>query len=291
MSGPIMSSLALPVRAGIGLRTAHVERFLRERPAAGFLEIHAENYMLPSPALDRLLALRGDYAVSVHGVGLSLGSATGLDAAHLGRLRALVARLAPVAVSEHLAWTGWDGAYFNDLLPLPFTEESLAVVAANVARAQEALGRPILVENLSAYLRFAHSPIPEPEFLGELARRTGCLLLCDVNNIHVTCHNTGGDPFAYLAALPADCVGEIHLAGHARNETPAGTVLIDDHGARVAEPVWRLYRAAIRAFGRRPTLVEWDTRLPALEVLLGEAERADREAARAAMEAPHARAG
>src|SRR3989442_9974024 len=202
---------------GIGLRSAHVDEMLATRPALGWLEIHAENYMGGGPARRALERLRADYPVSVHGVGLSLGSAEG-PAAHLERLARLVERVEPALVSEHLSWSIAGGAYLNHLLPLPYTEEALAIVTAHVTRVQERLRRWILVENPSGYLRFEHSTLEEAELLAALARRTGCGLLCDVNNIHVTCANLGGDPDAYLGALPPEAIGEIHLAGHAVND-------------------------------------------------------------------------
>jgi uncharacterized protein (UPF0276 family) len=263
-------------RTGIGLRAPHVAAVLADRPAVPWFEVHAENYMGGGPALRALERIRRDYPIALHGVGLSLGRADELDTRHLERLRGLADRLDPALVSEHLAWSAGNGAYLNHLLPLPYTEESLDVVARHVAQAQEALGRRVLVENPSIYLRFAHSPIAEPEFLGELVRRTGCGLLCDVNNAHVTCANTGGDAAAYLDAIPAGAVGEIHLAGHARNDADGVTVLIDDHGSRVAPAVWRLYARAVARFGPVPTLVEWDTDIPELPVLLEEAAAADR---------------
>jgi uncharacterized protein len=275
-------------RAGIGLRAAHVAEVIATRPAVGWLEVHVENYMGGGPAVRDLERLRRDYPVSLHGVGLSLGSAEGIDARHLERLRRLVERLEPVLVSEHLSWSVAGGAYFNHLLPLPYTAESLEVMRVNVLRAQERLRRPILVENPSSYLRFADSPIAEPDFLSALARRTGCGVLCDVNNVHVSAHNLGFDPRAWLDALPADCIGEIHLAGHGANEADGRTILIDDHGARVAAPVWALYDHALARFGPRPALIEWDTDVPALAVLLDEARAAD--AARAARTAGGRRA-
>jgi len=228
--------------------------------------------------------------VSLHGVGLSLGSAEGLDASHLAALAALAARIEPGLVSEHLSWSVTGGVYLNDLLPLPYTEESLEVVCWNVDRVQQALGRAILVENPSAYLRFRHSPISEPEFLSALAQRTGCGILCDVNNIYVTAVNFGFDPAAYVDALPPAAIGEIHLAGHFRTERRDKTLLIDDHGDRVVSPVWELYERALRRFGRVPTLIEWDKRLPELPVLLDEAARADAVAQTALGEGAHARA-
>lgn len=260
---------------GIGLRTPHVAAVRATRPVLSFLEVHAENYIADEAALAALLDLRRDYPLSLHGVGLSLGSADGIDAEHLGRVAALAERTARFLVSEHLSWSVAGGVYLNDLLPLPYTEEALAVVAENVERAQATLQRPLLIENPSAYLRFKHSTMAEPEFLAALAHRTGCRLLCDVNNIHVTGANLNLDPVDYLDALPADAVAEIHLAGHARVERDGAIFLIDDHGAPVADPVWALYRRAVIRFGTVPALVEWDRQLPPLPVLLGEARKAE----------------
>jgi len=258
---------------GIGLRSRHVSEIAATRPEIGFLEVHAENYMAETPAVDRLLELRRDYPVSVHGVAVSLGSAEELDRSHLARFKALIDRVEPALVSEHLAWSAIGGAYLNDLLPLPYTEESLHLFCRHVEEAQEELGRRLLIENPSSYLRYRHSPIPEPEFMTAVVRRTGCGILCDVNNIHVSARNFGFDPVAYLEALPIAAIGEIHLAGHhAANDVD---ILIDDHGSRVAKPVWELYAAALRRFGPVPTLIEWDTNLPALAVLLDEARHAE----------------
>jgi uncharacterized protein len=258
---------------GIGLRFPHVTEIAATRPAIGFLEVHAENYMAETPALDRLLELRRDYPVSLHGVALSLGSAEELDRCHLDRFKALIERVEPMFVSEHLAWSAIGGAYLNDLLPLPYTEESLDIFCDHVEEAQEALARRLLIENPPAYLRYRHSTIPEAEFITEIARQTGCSILCDVNNIHVSAWNFGFDPIAYLEALPIEAIGEIHLAGHHAAEDV--DILIDDHGSRVAEPVWELYAAALRRFGPVPTLIEWDTNLPRLEVLLDDAHQAE----------------
>jgi uncharacterized protein (UPF0276 family) len=257
---------------GIGLRSPHVSEIAATRPELGFLEVHAENYMVETPALERLLALRRDYPVSLHGVALSLGSAEELDRSHLSRFKALIELTEPMLVSEHLAWSAIGGAYLNDLLPLPYTEASLDLFCRHVEEAQEALGRRLLIENPSSYLRYRHSTIPEAEFIAEVARRTGCGILCDVNNIHVSAWNFGFDPIAYLEALPIGAIGEIHLAGHQAAEDV--NILIDDHGSRVAKPVWELYAVALRRFGPVPALIEWDTNLPALEVLLDEAHHA-----------------
>ena len=257
---------------GIGLRSQHAAEIAAARPKLGFLEVHAENYMAETVALDRLLELRRDYEVSLHGVALSLGSAEQLDRSHLDRFKTLIGRVEPVLVSEHLAWNAIGGAYLNDLLPFPYTEESLGLFCRHVEEAQEALGRRLLIENPSSYLRYHHSSIPEAEFLTQVARRAGCGILCDVNNIYVSARNFGFDPIAYLDALPTGAVGEIHLAGHHAAEDV--DILIDDHGSRVAKPVWDLHAAALRRFGPLPTLIEWDTNLPALEVLLDEARHA-----------------
>jgi uncharacterized protein len=260
--------------AGIGLRTPHLAEIDRTRPAIGLLEIHAENYLSPSPAFTAMEKVRGDYRFSVHAVGLSLGAVDGLDAAHLARVAALVKRLQPDFVSDHLSWSTNGGRYFNDLLPLPYTEEALVVVVRNVYRLQEALGRQVSIENPSGYLGFVHSTMSEPEFLSELARRSGCGLLLDANNIHVTAHNLGFDPACWLEGVPATAITEFHLAGHAMNHVDGGTVLIDDHGSEICDSVWRLFARCVERFGPRPTVVEWDTDLPALSVLLDEGRRA-----------------
>jgi uncharacterized protein len=265
----------LPARAGIGLRSPHVDEVRATRPALSWLEVHPENYLGGGPAVRALEAIRADYPLSFHAVGLSVGSAEGVDRRHLNRIKGLVDRFQPAMVSEHLAWSQAGGAYLNHLLPLPYTEESLAAVCGNVDEVQATLGRRVLVENPSGYLRFAASTIPEPEFLSALVVRTGCGLLCDVNNIHVTAENLGLDARAYLAALPGDAIGEIHVAGHSVNEAAGRPILIDDHGSPVGHAVWTLYEEALRRFGPRPTLVEWDTAIPPLDTLMAEARRAD----------------
>jgi uncharacterized protein (UPF0276 family) len=264
-----------PRGAGIGLRERHRAEILDSRPPLPWLEVHAENFMSGGPALGALERLRHDYPVSLHGVGLSLGTAGPLDRRHLARLRELIARVEPCLVSEHLSWSIVGGAYLNHLLPLPYTEETLDVFAAHVDETQDALGRQILIENPSSYLRFRHSVIPEAEFLAELARRTDCGILCDVNNAFVTASNLGWDAAGYIDALPGGAVREIHLAGHSKNEADGHTILIDDHGSPVADPVWRLYAHTLRRLGPVPTLIEWDAALPALAVLLREAHTAD----------------
>jgi uncharacterized protein (UPF0276 family) len=278
------------LRTGIGLRGPHVATVLADRPTVSFFEIHAENYMDRGPAQDALLAVRRDYPVSLHAVGLSLGSAEGIDPGHLARLRHLVDAVEPALVSDHLSWSVSGGAYLNDLLPLPYTEEALAVTARAIGEAQDVLKRRLLIENPSSYLRFRASTMHEADFLAELVRRTGCALLCDVNNIVVTAHNLALDPSTWIDRLPADAVAEIHLAGHHRGDADGQPVLIDDHGDRVAPAVWYLYARAIGRFGRVPTLIEWDSNLPAFGVLTDEARKADRIARSALMEIGHARA-
>ena len=261
--------------AGVGLRFRHHREALESPPAALWFEVHAENYLGGGSAPSTLDAIRRDIPLSLHGTGLSLGSAEGLDAAHLARVKAAADRFEPALVSDHLSFSVVGGAYLADLLPLPMTEEALEVVCANVERAQAHLGRRLLVENPSTYLQYRHSTIPEWEFLGAVAARTGCGILCDVNNIHVSCRNHGWDALAYLDALPAPAIGEIHLAGHATRTFEDGrTLLIDDHGSRVAPEVWDLYAEALARFGAVPTLIEWDTNVPPLAVLMEEAARA-----------------
>jgi len=252
----------VPREAGIGLRFPHHQAVLDEQPRVAWLEVHTENYLGGGTPLAYLEAIRRDYPVSLHGVGLSLGSAEGLDLGHLDRVRRTVERIAPALVSEHLSWSIAEGRYLADLLPLPMTEEALGIVCRNVDRTQTVLRRRILVENPSSYLRWRHSTIPEWEFLAAVARRTGCGILCDVNNIYVSACNHGWHPSTYLA-------------GHSVRQLEGSRVLrIDDHGSRVIPQVWELYAEALARFGPVPTLIEWDTDLPALAVLVDEAARA-----------------
>jgi uncharacterized protein len=258
--------------AGIGLRAPHYAQVLERRPALALLEVHSENFFATGGAsLAWLERFRGLYPLSFHGVGLSLGSAEPVDARHLGKLAALVERFEPALVSEHVCWSSAGGRHSNDLLPLPYTEEALDAFVAHVDAVQERLGRRILVENVSSYMRFEHSTIPEWEFVSEVARRSGSGLLLDVNNIWVNSRNHGFDPRDFLAAIDPATVGEIHLAGFESQ----GALLIDTHSRPVTEDVWSLYRAAIERLGPRPTIIEWDADIPALDVLLAEAGRAD----------------
>lgn len=265
----------IPVAAGIGLRFPHHRVVAETHPDLPWLEVHTENYLGGGVAVRTLESIRRDYPLSLHGTGLSIGSAEGLDLRHLARVCDVAERMEPGLVSEHLSWSVCEGIYLGDLLPLPMTEEALAVVCRNVETFQDALKRPVLIENPSTYLRWRHSAIPEWEFLAAVAARTGCGILCDVNNIFVSAGNHGWDAEAYLAALPKTAIGEIHLAGHTVKDLGDGrSIRIDDHGARVDAAVWRLYETAIDLFGAVPTLIEWDTEVPTLEILCGEAAMA-----------------
>jgi uncharacterized protein (UPF0276 family) len=281
MPEPIHISAHLPRRVGIGLRGPHMAELARSRPAVGFLEVHAENFMTGGRQLAALLAMRRDWPVSVHAVGLSLGSAGAIDNDHLDRLARLVALVEPCLVSEHLSWARGAGAYLNALLPLPYDAEALTAIAANIGRLQDRLRRQILIENPSAYLRFKGPAMDEAEFLRELVRRTGCGVLCDVNNIHVTTTNVGGDARAWLDALPAAAVRELHIAGHHVGEEEGVPLLIDDHGSPIADPVWELYEHAVRRFPHAVTLLERDTNIPPLADLVAEAGIAERRRATA----------
>ena len=264
----------LPVATGIGLRAVHHERVRTEQPDIAWLEVHTENFLGGGATPSMLEALRERYAISLHGVGLSLGSAEGLDEEHLARIAALVRRLEPAAVSDHVSWSVTGGVYFNDLLPIPYDEDALSVIARNVMRFQEAIGRTVMVENPSTYLRHVQSDRAEPQFLAELCQRSGCGLLLDVNNVFVSTENHGDDARAYLAAIAHLPIGEIHLSGHHLRQIGNRSIRIDDHGSPVSDPVWALYERALTVIGPRPTLIEWDSALPPLETLLAEAGKA-----------------
>jgi uncharacterized protein (UPF0276 family) len=274
---------------GIGLREPHTQEILSSRPPIGWLEVHPENYIDNEPALRLLEAVRGHYPLSLHGVSMSLGSTIGIDRHHLEQMSSLARRLEPSLVSEHLSWSRVANAHLNELLPLPYTEEALAVMTGHVDQVQSFLGRRILIENPSSYLRYRHSSMGEAEFLAELVQRTGCGILLDVNNLYVSAHNVGLDIASFFSRLPTDAVAEIHVAGHATNRVGAEVILIDDHGSAVSEDVWSLCAMALEHFGPAPTLVEWDSELPSLDVLLAEAARIAELEGRPA-EAPHARA-
>jgi uncharacterized protein len=276
-------SLAAP-SVGVGFKPEHFEAIVDARPKLGFFEVHAENYMGGGGAPHRRLdAIRERYPLSLHGVGLSIGSPGPLDRAHLRRLAAVAKRFEPTLVSEHLAWSTHEGAFFNDLLPLPYTDETLARVSEHIDELQDALDRPMLLENPSTYLVFAESTWTENDFLREIARRTGCGLLLDVNNVFVSAVNHGRDPDLYLADFPLSAVGEIHLAGYADDADDAGLpLLIDAHNSPVRDAVWSLYADTVRRLGPTPTLIEWDNDVPAWPTLFSEARRAERVIAEAA---------
>jgi len=266
-------------RTGIGLRLPHIAEVVATRPPVGWLEIHPENFLANPHGLELLTELARDYLISVHTVGISIGSADGIDRDHLMRLRALVDRLNPVLVSGHLAWSTVGGAYLNDLLPLPYTSETLRVVATHLAEVQNVLGRPYVIENPSSYVSLATSTMTELEFLHALVNETGCRLLCDVSNVHLSGHNMGYDAYRYIDEFPAGAVAELHLGGFTPEDddaTPGGTVLVDTHANGVADPAWDLYAHAMRRFGQQPTIIEWDNDLPTLAVLIEEAAKADR---------------
>jgi len=280
--------------AGVGLRLPHLVEVAAARPPAAWLEIHPENFLANPHAAELLEEIAAHYPISVHTVGISVGSASGIDRAHVGRVRALIDRIDPVLVSGHLAWSTHEGGYLNDLLPLPYTEETLDLLARHLAEVQDALARPYLVENPSSYVGLAASTMDEAAFLCELVARTGCRLLCDVSNIYLSGHNMGFDPYAYLDQLPAHAIGELHLGGFTpeADGEAGGEVLIDTHAARIAEEVWQLYAHAVRRYGPLPTLIEWDNDIPPFATILAEAARADRVAAEALLaEGRHAAAG
>jgi uncharacterized protein (UPF0276 family) len=269
------SSGPVPAGAGIGLRTVHHEALLTDRPRVGWIEVHTENYFHDGgPHVRALERARELYPVSLHGVGLGLASADPLDRSHVARVRRAIERFEPALVSEHACWGAHGGEHFNDLLPLPCTEEAVEHLARRVIEVQDLLGRQILIENLSCYLAYASSRLTEGEFLAAVVERSGCGLLLDVNNAYVNSVNVGLDAEAFIEGLPLAAVQEIHLAGHARRRHGSREILLDDHSTQVCEPVWRLYERALRRFGPAPTLIEWDTDIPALPVLVAEAQRA-----------------
>lgn len=279
----------IPAKAGIGLRVQHHQAVLETKPDVAWMEVHTENYMGGGAPARYLEAIRRDVPISLHGVGLSLGSAEGIDQTHLERIRRVAERIEPGLMSEHIAWSMVDGTYLSDLLPLPMTEEALDVVCRHVDQMQTYLKRRILVENPSTYVTFRHSTIPEWEFMTAVSERTGCGILCDVNNIFVSAQNHGWDASTYLAGLPPTAIGEIHLAGHAVRQLADGkTLRIDDHGSHVSAEVWALYRKALTRFGPQPTLIEWDNNVPPLDILLQESRHAAALIATAENEAAHA---
>jgi len=266
------------MKLGVGLKPQHYQPILRERPDLGFFEVHAENYMVDGgPFHHYLTRIRERYALSLHGVGLSIGGAGELDRDHLDRLAALIGRYEPAFFSEHLAWSSHGGVFFNDLLPLQYDCDALERVCGHIDQTQEHLKRRMLLENPSTYVTFSSSTQTEAQFLREVVARTGCGLLLDVNNAYVSCVNRGADPRVYLEALPLHAAEEIHLAGYSVDSDAAGApLLIDSHGSRVAEAVWDLYAHVMARLGPVATLIEWDNDVPELAVLLAEARRAER---------------
>ncbi len=278
MSAPSSAATCtLPRRAGVGLKAEHYRTILETKPRIGFFEVHAENYMgAGGPPHRYLSAIRASYPLSIHGVGASIGADRPLDGDHLRRLKDLVARYEPAMFSEHLAWSSHGAHFLNDLLPVPYTAETLARVAGHIDELQEALGRQILLENPSTYVAFSDSTYCEADFIAEIVRRSGCGLLLDVNNVHVASTNQGWCPAEYIDAFPLAAVKEIHLAGHARDFDDDGRLLlIDTHDRPVAHFVWRLYRDVIRRIGPTPTLIEWDADVPGWAALKAEADLAD----------------
>ncbi|NRA60873.1 MAG: DUF692 domain-containing protein [Psychrobium sp.] len=268
-------SKSIPASAGVGLKPQHFELILTQQPDIAWFEIHAENYMgAGGPMHQYLNAIRQNYPISIHGVGLSLGSATGLSVAHLNRLQHLVNRYEPGMVSEHLSWSRHGDTVLNDLLPVPYTKESLQVFSQNIDQMQTTLQRQILIENPSSYFELIDGDFTEHEFLVTLAKQSGCKLLLDVNNIYISACNHGFDAKEYVLSIDPTLVGEIHLAGHSVQQTQSGTVRIDDHGSMVCDAVWQLYQFTLAHIGNRPTLIEWDTDVPSWQVLNQQAQLA-----------------
>lgn len=266
----------LPETAGVGFKAEHAQDVFGGESSVGWFEVHPENYMVAGgPRLAMLEELCGRYPVSMHGVGLSLGGGEKLSERHLADLKRLVDRFNPAMVSEHIAWSSHEGLYMADLLPTPMTETSLDQLVGAIDRLQDYIGRRILIENPTSYLALPQNSIPELEFITEAARRSGCGLLIDVNNVYISAHNLGFDANRFMDAVPGDLVGEIHLAGHEHDANPADNVLIDTHSRPVADPVWALFDRLIARIGPRPTLIEWDNDVPSWDVLAREAARAD----------------
>jgi uncharacterized protein (UPF0276 family) len=295
-TGATRAADPIPAKAGIGLRFPHHDHVLARRPDVAWFEVHPENYLGFGVAAEDLEAVRRDYPISLHATGLSLGSADGLDAGHLADIAELCRRIEPGLVSDHLSWSAGGGLHLPDLLPLPYDQEALAVVARNVDQVQLALGRPILIENPSTYMSFADAALSEAQFLGELAKTAGCGVLLDVNNVAVSAGNLGESASERLRRLldnvPAAAIGEVHLAGHAVRRLGDGTLLrIDDHGSPVSPEVWSLFQDVVARIGPRPALIEWDTDIPAFDVLEAEAAAAQSILAQAVRRPRHAAAG
>jgi len=271
---PQHTASTIPALAGIGLRFPHHQAVIAEKPPVAWMEVHSENYFGGGEPIRALEAARSNWPISLHGVGLSLGSANGIDLGHVSRIKSLADRIDAGLVSDHLSWSIGDGTYLGDLLPLPMTEEALDVVSDNINRFQDCVGRRVLVENPSSYLRYRHSTIPEWEFLSQVAKRTGCAILLDVNNVYVSAENHGWNALAYIESIPAKDVLEIHLAGHSIRQYQDRQIRVDDHASPVCDAVWELYRYALARTGPVPTLIEWDNELPPLSRLVEEARLA-----------------
>lgn len=274
---------AYEIGVGLGLRPQHYKDILETRPAISWFEAISENYLgfsespLGGRPIEILERIRRDYPIVLHGVSMSLGSVDDLDLGYMHRLKALITRIEPEWISDHLCWTGVDHENLHDLLPLPYTEEALRHLTHKIKMAQDILGRRLAVENVSTYLSFRHSEMSEWEFLKELSERADCHILLDINNVYVSAINLGFDPMTYLKSIPAERIAQIHLAGHSRAQTPAeGTLLIDTHDQPVPDPVWDLYAQSLRIHGEKPTLIEWDANIPEFSVLATEAHKASR---------------
>ncbi len=264
------------LKTGIGLRAEHYQQILNERPTLSWLEVHSENYFSASSlAYSYLQSIRQHYPISLHGVALSLGSTDPLNKDHLTKLKQLIDAIEPCFVSEHLCWNSINGQYYPELLPLPYTHETLSHIVDRIQQVQEYLQRAILIENITSYIQYSHSTIPETEFLIEVARRSGCTLLLDINNVYINAQNQHYNPLHFLTPIPADLITEIHLAGHIVDSIAGEPILIDTHSQPIAPAVWDLYQQAIQLYGCKPTLIEWDSQLPTLATLVTEAEHAN----------------
>ncbi len=262
--------------AGVGLRYQHHQDFIDLKPQVSWVEVHSENYFGGGMPVNYLQRIRENYELSLHGVGLSLGSSERVRKTHIKMVQKLIEQLSPIFVSEHLSWNITQNFYLNDLIPVPYTQESLSIFVRNIDEVQNTLGRQILIENPSAYFQYSFGDYSETEFLSHLVNQTKCGLLLDINNVYVTCHNQHTDPLTYIKEIPANAIQEIHLAGHATKVIDDSVILLDDHGSKVADAVWQLYKKAIDIFGIKPTLIEWDSNIPPLDILIREAEIANR---------------
>ncbi len=271
----------IPVRAGVGLKPQHFETILNDQPDCGWFEVHPENYMgAGGPPHHFLTKIRNQYPLSLHGVGLSLGSADGINTAHLEALKTLIDRYQPGLVSEHLSWSRWQNVSLNDLLPLPYTDETLSVLCRNIDVTQNTLQRTLLIENPASYFQVKYSHIEEAEFLVTLAQNSGAGILLDVNNVFVSASNHGFDAKSYISRIPTELIGEIHLAGHATENIDGQAIRIDDHGSAICDDVWSLYEYTLARHGPVPTLIEWDTNVPDWPILFGQAQKAEAVLAR-----------